>query len=230
MTTKICKICKEEKDISFFSINRSKSDGRHYNCKPCDNLKAKKWHEDNKEYSLNKKAKYKIENREYYLELDRKRYVQNKEQTLAKRKTYYEQNKDNVLDCVKKWSKKNKNRTRLYSKRHYDRNKTEYLAKSAERRAAKINATPIWLTAIQLAQIQEMYDVALACTVQTGIQHHVDHIYPLQGDGFNGLHVPWNLRVIPAFDNLSKGNSFPLEEIEMAWSSQSQSATATPNR
>jgi hypothetical protein len=57
-----------------------------------------------------------------------------------------------------------------------------------------------------------MYDIALAKTVQTGIIHHVDHIYPLNGKVGCGLHVPWNLQVITAYENKAKGNRVSISD------------------
>lgn len=87
---------------------------------------------------------------------------------------------------------------------------------AAARRAAKLSATPAWLTEQHHRRIEEYYVEAERLTRETGEPWEVDHIVPLLGrfitiDGARvrevcGLHVPWNLRVIPSQDNRSKSN------------------------
>lgn len=79
-------------------------------------------------------------------------------------------------------------------------------ANEAKRRSQKLNATPPWLSDAQLAHIQRIYKLCSVISEATGQKYHVDHIVPLQGKNVCGLHVPWNLRVIPAKVNLEKSN------------------------
>lgn len=78
-------------------------------------------------------------------------------------------------------------------------------AMAARRRAAKLQATPPWLTPSDISRIEAIYAEAQRLSSLTGSPHDVDHEIPLQGGDVCGLHVPWNLRPILASVNRSKG-------------------------
>ena len=97
---------------------------------------------------------------------------------------------------------------RIRKKRWRETYPEKHCAGEARRRAQKLFATPPWLTAEQHDEILLYYEEAMALRIYTGQEYHVDHIVPLQGKNVSGLHVPWNLRVILAKDNLIKGNKY----------------------
>lgn len=125
------------------------------------------------------------------------RHEKYKEKNIEKMRAYYEKNRESLL--VKQ---------REANKRHYQENKAYYNAKLRKYQATKKSRTPSWLTEEEKARMVCYYQLAAMYTRESGEQWHVDHIAPLQGENVSGFHVPWNLRVIRAFDNLSKGNKF----------------------
>ena len=107
----------------------------------------------------------------------------------------------------------------LMFKNWRQRNKDKANALYAHRRASKKNATPPWLTKTDKEEIAELFTVCQMFKVYTGQSYHVDHIAPLTNSFVCGLHILCNLRVIPAFDNLSKNNKFD-ESLGIDYSAQ----------
>lgn len=184
MTHKLCRACGENKPFEAFSIVLTGKGARNNlrsRCKVCRTTANRTWHEKNKQRSL--------DNHRRWLEA-------NPEQVRAQSKKWMTENPARHAEISRTWRQKNPARN---------------AAKSARYHARQLRATPPWLTAIHEAQIEEFYEVAAARTVQLGIEHHVDHIYPLQGKTSRGLHVPWNLQVLTASANAVKKNYVPEE-------------------
>jgi 5-methylcytosine-specific restriction endonuclease McrA len=131
-------------------------------------------------------------------EHDRKYYLANREKVKARSKARREalkhtpEYKAKKRDLQRKWQAKNRSKCTAYAMKYF---------------AKKLQATPA-LTDDEQWMIQEIYDLCSERTEVTGVSHHVDHIVPLQGENVSGLHVPWNLQVLTAHDNISKSNSW----------------------
>jgi len=117
-------------------------------------------------------------------------------------------NPDKVNIGLKEWQKNNPEKMNAYRAKWDKTNPDKANAKTARRRASRISATPAWLNSEQHKEMQDFYWLAKDLQSVTGEPYHVDHIVPLQGENVCGLHVPWNLQVLPQDINLSKGNSF----------------------
>ena len=90
----------------------------------------------------------------------------------------------------------------------YKENPAVGAARAARRRAAQFRATPGWLTEKDYEEMRKIYEECARISKETGVLHHVDHVIPLRGKKISGLHVPQNLRIITAEENLKKGNKF----------------------
>ena len=69
-------------------------------------------------------------------------------------------------------------------------------------------ATPKWLTPQERNLIAEHYRYARTCTWFMRELYVVDHVVPKISQWVCGLHVPWNLQVLPATVNTAKGNNW----------------------
>ncbi len=185
-TYKHCRCCLQDVALEDFYKNRAAKDGLTNKCKRCS-----------KEYS----SQYKDQNKEL-VEAYRKTYIESylektKEKRLAWQKAYREAH----LEDRKAYD-------REYHRARYKDQREVYAEKSARRRCNKLSATPPWLDEEHKKRLSSLYKACRNVTERSGKVHHVDHIVPLQGENVCGLHVWWNLRIIPAEMNLSKGNRF----------------------
>lgn len=222
----ICKKCNVDKPLDEFQLDKRRN--KHYGtCRKC-RVKAQNdrrlanldesrkrtreylqvWRAKNPEKVAATNKKYDEKNRDKRSEYAKQYRKANPEKVRALFDSWAERNPEKIKGYMQKASKAWHERNPDYLSNFYKANKERYVAARARRRAAQDSATPAWLTAIDKAMIQEMYDVSEARYIQTGIKHHVDHIVPINGKNVAGMHVPWNLQVITAHENLSKGWRF----------------------
>jgi hypothetical protein len=188
--------------------------------------KNKKWYINNKEKALAYGKAWNESNKEYIKECrevnkekvaeKQKLYREaNKDKIAAQNKAYREANIDKCRKATKKWYINNKERLREYSKsysalgkrkEYQQKNKHIYQNNSAKYRALKRKQIPIHLRdcSHEKQRMLQIYKLSNIISVTTGVQHHVDHMWPL-ADG--GPHWSGNLQVIPAYDNISKSAS-----------------------
>jgi hypothetical protein len=129
-----------------------------------------------------------------------------KECIKQKNKEWKQANKDKVAEYDKAWQQSNKDKKSKNYKNWQVNNRAKVNSYNSYRRALELQATPKWLTASHKLHIECKYSLAAMLSKHTAEQHHVDHIVPLNGKTVCGLHVPWNLQVLTAKENLSKSN------------------------
>jgi 5-methylcytosine-specific restriction endonuclease McrA len=139
-------------------------------------------------------AKYRSENKEKISQSHAKYRSENKEKISQYHAKYRSENKERVAETAAKWRSLNKEKVATYGP-----------ARCSKRRASKLKASPIWA---DQEQIRLIYAYRSFLEKSTGIKHHVDHIVPLQNKYVCGLHNEFNLRVVPAKENLRKKNKF----------------------
>lgn len=132
-----------------------------------------------------------------------------KECNRATAKRWAEQNAERNRERARQWAQANPGVVAARVKRWRDENPDKYRPQAikccADRLAAKLNRT-IKLSPEHKTAIKRIYAFSAYMTKKFGTQYHVDHIVPMRGETVSGLHVPWNLQVVPASTNIAKSN------------------------
>lgn len=193
---KLCSTCKEEKSFQEFNKSPTTKSGFSSQCKTCK-----------KNYYTKNKAKISERGKIYYKE--------NSEKILARVKNYVKNNPKILSDRLEKY------RDEGYFEKYYQKTdvrkrmkdfynspdqKAKHASNQKRRELLKSKATPSWLSSEQLKDIDDMYWLSKDLELVSGEKYHVDHIVPVKGKSVSGLHVPWNLQILPSDLNLKKGN------------------------
>jgi hypothetical protein len=97
---------------------------------------------------------------------------------------------------------------RAREKADKERKQANQRRRTSKRRADERLRSPAWADQTAIAAV---YLEAKRLEVETGVPHHVDHIYPLCGRLVSGLHVAGNLQVLTALANMKKHNKFEVD-------------------
>lgn len=147
--------------------------------------------------NLEKIEQYKKDNIERSRELERARNRRNPEARKIARDRHKKNNPEKYKAVIAAWVEANKEAILARRKEYRKQNLARYAAHAANRRSAKINATPAWA---DLEKIADMYQLAAS----QGLT--VDHIVPLQSGLVCGLHWHGNMELISMKENIAKGN------------------------
>ena len=185
---KTCGKCKEEKDLTEFSKNKSKGDGLQGTCKDCirdyngANKEAiaayqSKYYSENKETISTQKAKYNKDNKEAIAAREAKYYQENREAITAWGVKYRKDNREKIAESRKKSTKK-------YREAHPKKDNAHRSVTKALRRGELLKA-PCEVCGVPKAQAHhDDYSKPLEVRWLCSLHHRRWH--RLNGEGLNG--------------------------------------------
>jgi len=195
MEKKVCRKCKEDKEVCEFNKDKNKKDGISTLCRKCTKI-------SNENYRNNNSVKYK--------EIQKKYRDSNKEKESIRRSIWYNNNRDKRTLYSTEYDKSRKKTDPIYKLRRITRSrihsflKTKDIAKQ-NRTFDIIGCTPEFLK----EHMEKQFTKGMSWEL-LGQHIHIDHIIPLSSakteeEVYKLCHYS-NLQPLWAEDNLKKSN------------------------
>lgn len=220
---KHCNRCDQTKPLSDFGAYRRAADGLFSYCKQCNRERMAAQRAANPDHAKAIARKSVEKRRDLINARKREKRAANPEQTKAQRKADYAKYRERELATMREWKGANRERMRAQQYARYWADPEAARTKMLEYRranphaardwrmgrlAAGRNALPKWADRDLIKQAYVAADLLMQVT---GDWYEVDHIVPLRGaisrkQVVCGLHVEYNLQVIPRAENRAKSN------------------------
>lgn len=222
--TKICTVCKKEKDLSMFNKKKGSKMGVRSECKECtkayrernkEKIKeySKKYYEANAEELRRKSLEYHYANREERVQKTKEWKIKNKDKVInyrinnkdknrEYRRRYREKNAEADNKRANEWRKKNCDKVSEYRKKWISENKDKCRKYNQKRRASK-KSNGGFYTDAEWEECLEFFNHKCAYSGEDMERVSADHIIPLSKGGTSYINniVPCELKI-----NDSKGS------------------------
>lgn len=182
VTYKTCCYCKEKKNASNFSKDKSKKSGLSSRCKKCENEKVRLWRSLNHEKSKESSRKWKKNNKEKIVEYKNKNQEKIKLQGRALRKS----NLERYRAYFRRWYSENVEKARKGSsdwrKANPEKSKEYYHA-----RVSRVRGNGGRITAEEWVLLKKFYNFTCLCCKkqEPEIKLTLDHVIPIKLGGLN---------------------------------------------
>lgn len=218
MTTKVCKDCREEKELVEFPKHKQMKDGHLNQCRICKNKYLKKYSEDNKDRLLEKAKIYYENNREIIKERVRNHWNENVSEINQKRRERYTDDEEYRNRRLRECTTSNaKCRPERRKKAKEQKSAAYYLELCRKRmwhafngRGAKSDKTKALLGCDGVFLKKYLENTKVPGKDYSNA--HIDHIIPCSSFDMSDpeqqkkcFHYT-NLQLLPAHENLTKSN------------------------
>lgn len=216
METKVCSICKNDKDVCEFGKSKSSKDGLLYCCKKCNSERGKKYVKENPKKVLEQQKKWRDKNPEW---------------VYNRHKKWREENNELSNEIRRNWLNKNPEKRKEY--------RENYKLRKHERRKERRDNDPVfnltnrmrcrlwkYLKTLNITKTNKTFQI-VGCSPQFLKEHlesqfvngmnwdnrnewHIDHIIPLSSakteEELYSLCHYTNLQPLWAEENIKKSN------------------------